>query len=53
MEAKRMTPKPCNIREFLKIIWPEPRKRWRDVSSHELVILMMIAQNRERFRNVR
>ena len=47
------TPKPCDLRTFLKIIWPEPRKRARDISSHEIVVMMMIAQNRERFRNVR
>lgn len=46
-------PKPCDLRAFLKIIWPEPRRRAREISSQEIVkMMMMIANNRERFRNV-
>ena len=45
-------PKPCDLRAFLKIIWPEPRRRAREISSQEVVKMMMIANNRERFRNV-
>ena len=45
-------PKPCDLRAFLKIIWPEPRRRAREITSLEIVKMMMIANNRERINNV-
>ena len=46
-------PKPCDLRAFVKIIWPEPHRRAREISSQEIVKMMMIVRNREAFRNVR
>lgn len=47
------TPKPCDLRAFVKIIWPDPQRRAREISSLEIVKMMMIVRNREAFRNVR
>ena len=46
-------PKPCDLRAFVKIIWPDPQRRAREISSLEIIKMMMIVRNREAFRNVR
>ena len=46
-------PKPCDLRAFLRIQWPFPPKtKFIELDGVTLIKLILIANNRERFRNV-